>query len=117
MLWKAHAKRIEEIAAMRKDAGDSHSLLMDRIVSHVDATVERTMQTVRGEDKKILDEQNTIRDHVTKLFENAEKDRAAFREALETHARRSDDRHSELLKGQNEIMKILYEGLSRKADK
>lgn len=117
MLWKAHAKRIEEITATRKDAGDSHSTLMDRIVTHVDASVGKAMTTMQEEDAKLHAENKVIRGHIEKLFENAEKDRMAFRDMFAAHVQRSEDRHIELLKGQQDIITLVHTGLAQKMDK
>lgn len=117
MLWKAHNKRIEEIQAARKDAGDSHSVLMDRIVSHVDASVSKAMDVMREEDQKLHAETRIMRGHIEKLFENAEKDRSLFRDMLLNHTQRSEDRHIELLKGQQDIVTLIHTGLAGKVDK
>lgn len=117
MLWKAHNKRIEEIQAARKDAGDSHSVLMDRIVNHVDTSVNRALETMREEDEKLHAETRVMRGHIEKLFENAEKDRSMFRDMLMNHVQRSEDRHIELLKGQQDIIQLVHTGLAQKADK
>lgn len=117
MLWKAHSKRIEEIQAARKDAGDSHSKLMDRIVDHVDASVSNALQKMQDEDAKLHAETQIMRGHIEKLFENAEKDRSMFRDMLMTHVQRSEDRHIELLKGQQDILTLMHSELAQKADK
>lgn len=117
MLWKAHNKRIEEIQAARKDAGDSHSVMMDRIVTHVDSSVNRALTTMREEDEKLHEETKVMRSHIEKLFENAEKDRIAFRDMFASHVQRSEDRHIELLKGQQDILTVIHTGLATKMDK
>ena len=117
MLWKAHNKRIEEIQAVRKDAGDSHSSLMDRIVTHVDDSVGKALASMQEEDSKLHAENQIMRGHIEKLFENAEKDRMAFRDMLTMHVQRSEDRHIELLKGQQDMITLIHNGLAQKVDK
>lgn len=103
MLWKTTEK-------LQKYASESQSSMNDRFVSHVDDQVNQ----VRADHGKRIDK---INDHIAKLFENAEKDRATFRDALGEHARHSESRHLELLKGQQEILMVMHTGLSQKADK
>ena len=117
MLWKAHKERIGEIQTVRKDAGDSHSALMNRIVDHVDSSVNRAMSTMRDEDARLHEEVKVMRGHIEKLFENAEGDRALFRDMLLSHVQRSEDRHVELLKGQHDIIQLVHTGLANKVDR
>ena len=117
MLWKAHNKRIEEIQSARKDAGDSHSRLMDRIVDHVDSSVNKALETMREEDAKLHEETKIMRGHIEKLFANAESDRSLFRDMLLNHVQRSEDRHLELMKGQQDILNVVHTGLAQKVDK
>ena len=70
---------------------------------HVDEKVDG----VRTEHGKRIDRLDT---HIEKLFENAEKDRAAFRDALNIHSQQSTQRHIEL-------MQAIHTGLAGKADK
>ena len=89
--------------ALRANQSTGYSTLNDRVMGHVDERVDE----VKSDHGKRIDK---INDHIAKLFENAEKDRAAFRDALTLHSRDSQDRHIELLKA-------IHTGLAGKADK
>lgn len=102
-LWAAHE-------STRKDTSNGHSVLNDKLMEYVDSTLTE----VKDENRRRTDK---INDHITKLFENAEHDRAVFRQALAEHSKASSDRHIELLKGQQEIVVALHQGLAGKADK
>lgn len=114
---REHKEMRDDIASVRKDASDSHSVLMDRIVTHVDSSVKEAITFMKEEDKKLGDETALMRTHITKLFENAERDRSEFRDLLMHHVQRSEDRHIELLKGQQDLINTIHVGLSKKADK
>jgi len=96
MLWKKHD-------AIRKDLSEGHSVLNNRIMEALDTRVN----DAKAESDKRYDR---MADHITKLFENAERDRAAFRDALFEHSRRSEERHIE-------VLQTLHTGLAGKADK
>lgn len=105
--WNRNEKEHDMIRssheALRTNQSTGYSTLNDRVMGHVDERVDE----VKTEHGKRLDK---INDHIAKLFENAEKDRAAFRDALTLHSRDSQDRHIELLKA-------IHTGLAGKADK
>jgi len=82
-LWKAHE-------STRKDTSTGHSVLNDKIMEYVDST----MVEVKDEQRRRTDK---INDHITKLFENAEKDRKEFHQTLSEHREDSYKRHIELL--------------------
>lgn len=88
---------------LRANQSSGYSTLNDRMMDHVEERVDE----VRTEHGKRIDKINT---HIEKLFENAEKDRAAFRDALTTHSQQSTQRHIEL-------MQAIHTGLAGKADK
>ena len=88
---------------LRANQSSGYSTLNDRVMGHVDEKVDE----VRTDHGKRIDKINT---HIEKLFENAEKDRAAFRDALTTHSQQSTQRHIEL-------MQAIHTGLAGKADK
>lgn len=88
---------------LRDNASKGYSVLNDRIITHVDERVDE----VKHDHGKRIDQLNQ---HVIKLFENAEKDRAVFREALSVHSQQSTERHIEL-------MTAFHTGLAQKADK
>ena len=105
--WNRNEKEHEMLKStqdkMRDSTSMGYSTLNDRVVAHVDERVEE----VKQDHGRRLDDLNR---HVIKLFENAEKDRAAFREALTVHANQSTERHIEL-------MQAIHTGLAGKADK
>lgn len=105
--WNRNEKEHEMLKAshdsLRSSQSVGYSTLNDRVMGHVDERVDE----VKTDHGKRLDK---INDHIAKLFENAEKDRAAFRDALTSHSRDSQDRHIELLKA-------IHTGLAGKADK
>lgn len=88
---------------LRVNQSSGYSTLNDKVMVHVDEKVDG----VRTEHGKRIDRLDT---HIEKLFENAEKDRAAFRDALTTHSQQSTQRHIEL-------MHAIHTGLAGKADK
>jgi hypothetical protein len=88
---------------LRANQSSGYSALNDRMMGHVEERVDE----VRVEHGKRIDK---INGHIEKLFENAEKDRASFRDALAAHSKESQDRHIELLKA-------IHSGLDGKADK
>ena len=65
-------------------------------------------QMMRGELAEMKDTHNKEaerqREHIAKLYENAEIDRKDFRQALQEHAQASTDRHIELLTKMHEMM-------------
>lgn len=78
--------------SIKQNTSDGYSTLNDRVMSHVDERVSE----VRDENRRKMDKMN---DHIVRLFENAEKDRAT-----------SAERHIEL-------MSAIHTGLATKADK
>lgn len=105
--WKhnerQHEKLWEATEALRNHTSDGYSTLNDRVMEHIDGTVAE----IKDENRRRIDKMD---EHITKLFENAEKDRATFRDALDNYARRSEERHIELLQ-------TIHVGLAQKADK
>ena len=88
---------------LRENTSSGYSTLNDRVLAHVDERVD-DLKHDHG------DRIEQINKHVIKLFENAEKDRAAFRDALASHSQQSTERHIEL-------MKAIHIGLAQKADR
>lgn len=105
--WKhnesEHEKLWEATDKLRTHTSDGYSTLNDRVMDHIDVTVSE----IKDENRRRIDKMDQ---HITKLFENAEKDRSTFREALDNYARRSEERHIELLQ-------TIHTGLAGKADK
>lgn len=105
--WSRNEKEHDMLKAshetLRANQSSGYSTLNDRVMEHVDDRVDE----VKTDHGKRLDK---INEHIAKLFENAEKDRAAFREALNTHSQQSTQRHIEL-------MQAIHTGLAGKADK
>lgn len=93
---KEHRKNYKELS---KNASESQSSLNNRLMAHVDERFNEALRTAREEDKRIFDELYIQRGHIAKLFDK-----------LEEHARRSEDRHLEMLTA-------IHSGLDRKADK
>lgn len=89
--------------SLKSNQSTGYSTLNDRVMGHIDERVEE----VKAAHGKRIDKAN---EHIIKLFENAERDRSAFREALSQHAKDSADRHIELIKA-------IHTGLAGKADK
>lgn len=71
----------------------------ERLRNQLDSKVNEAIKFAREEDSRIMNEMETQRGHIAKIFDK-----------LEEHARRSEDRHVEMLGA-------IHEGLSRKADK
>lgn len=84
---------------LREASSQGHSKLNDKLMEHVDYRVSEAIRFARDEDSRIMNEMETQRGHIAKIFDK-----------LEEHARRSEDRHVEMLSA-------IHEGLSRKADK
>lgn len=83
MLWSKHD-------AIREDASKGHSLLNDRLMEHIDAQVADVKDQNRRQSDKFAD-------HITKLFENAEKDRQRYNEQFSTMQRDIADKHAKLV--------------------
>jgi len=67
--------------------------------AEIDRRVAEAISIAKEADSRIIGEIETQRGHTEKLFDK-----------LEEHARRSEDRHVE-------VLRAIHEGLSRKADK
>lgn len=93
----------ERTENIKQNTSDGYSVLNDRVMEYVDSKVS----DVRDEQRRKTDKMN---DHIVKLFENAERDRASFREELARHSQQSSERHIELLSA-------IHTGLAGKADK
>jgi len=98
-----HTMLRERTDSLKQNTSDGYSVLNNRFVEYVDSKVG----DVQDEQRRKTDK---INDHITKLFENAERDRASFRDALATHSQQSSERHIELLSA-------IHTGLAKKADK
>jgi len=84
---------------LREQASQGNSKLNDKFMEHIEHRVSEAIKFAREEDSRIMNEMETQRGHIAKIFDK-----------LEEHARRSEDRHVEMLSA-------IHEGLSRKADK
>jgi len=100
---KEHEMLRERTDSIKQNTSDGYSVLNDRVMDYVDSKVG----AVQDEQRRKTDRMN---DHIAKLFENAEKDRASFREELSKHSQQSAERHIELLSA-------IHTGLAGKADK
>lgn len=119
--WRLNEKEHDAMRQVQKELKDSqdglktntsagYSVLNDKFMDYVDARVTE----VKHEGNERINKAN---DHIAKLYENAERDRAAFREALAEHASASNARHIELLNGQSALLNAIHVGLAGKADK
>lgn len=99
-------KAMQAAAKARQDASDSHSVLMDRFMEHVDDKNRETLGYVRAEDKKLMEELSIQRGHIAKLFDK-----------LEDHGRHSENRHLEVLSELRAMSNQMHQALSQKADK
>lgn len=77
-------------AKARQDASDSHSVLMDRFMEHVDTSVNEVKDEQRRRSDKLAS-------HIERLFQNAEVDRKEFSKIITDHREESYKRHIELL--------------------
>lgn len=100
---KEHEMLRDRTDNIKQNTSDGYSVLNDRVMDYVDTKVG----VVQDEQRRKTDRMN---DHIAKLFENAEKDRTSFRDALAMHTHQSSERHIELLQA-------IHTGLSKKADK
>jgi len=100
---KEHEMLRERTESIKQNTSDGYSTLNDRVMVYVDGKVN----AIQDEQRRRSD---TFQHHITKLFENAEKDRASFREELSKHSQQSAERHIELLSA-------IHTGLAGKADK
>lgn len=100
---KEHDSLWEKAEKLENGMLTASSGLNDRIMDHIETQIGE----VKTEHRRRSDKMN---EHITKLFENAEKDRAGFRDALASHSRESQQRHIELLSA-------IHTGLAGKADK
>jgi hypothetical protein len=84
---------------LKEQASQGQSRLSDKFMEHIDYRVTEAIKFAKEEDSRLMSEMETQRGHIAKIFDK-----------LEEHARRSEDRHVEMLSA-------IHEGLSRKADK
>lgn len=98
LLYALETQR-KDYERLKESASQGHSQLNDRLMEHVDTRVNDAIRFAREEDGRLMDELATQRSHIAKLFDK-----------LEDHARRSEDRHLELLQA-------IHVGLAGKADK
>jgi hypothetical protein len=84
---------------LKEESSKGASKLNDKFMEHIDYRVTEAIKFAREEDSRLMNEMETQRGHIAKIFDK-----------LEEHARRSEDRHVEMLGA-------IHEGLSRKADK
>lgn len=98
-LLYAIEKQRKDYERLKESASQGHSQLNDRLMEHVDTRVDEAIKFAREEDGRLMAELAMHRGHIAKLFDK-----------LEDHARRSEDRHLELLQA-------IHVGLAGKADK
>jgi len=97
---EAEHKAIREAhEKLKESSSQGASRLNDKLMEHVDYRVNDAIKFAREEDSRLMNEMETQRGHIAKIFDK-----------LEEHARRSEDRHVEMLGA-------IHEGLARKADK
>ena len=99
----AHSELKKQQESLQTNTSNGYSVLNDRVMEYIDGRVDE----VKREGDKRFERTN---EHITKLFENAEKDRATFREANAAQAELNSRRHIELLQA-------IHTGLAGKADK
>ena len=108
--WKWNHDEHQALWSATQSAKDaavkSSSALNDRIMEHVDSRIVETLRVMREEDARLMVEMTTQRGHIGKLFDK-----------LEEHARRSEDRHIEMMQNQQMIIQTIHTGLASKADK
>lgn len=75
---------------LQQNTANGYSVLNDRMMTHVDDKFE----DVKSDAGKRID---TVNSHITKLFENAERDRAEFSKTMADHREDSFKRHIELM--------------------
>lgn len=101
--WHRNEKEHEALRKAHEQLKDNNSsdrtIMSDKFKEHVEVRVSDAIRFAREEDLRLMDEMTTQRGHIAKIFDK-----------LEEHARRSEDRHVEMLGA-------IHEGLSRKADK
>ena len=61
------------------------------------ATIKSNKEATDKDIQRVENTQERILSHINDLFRNAERDRADMRMALDSHARRSEERHLELI--------------------
>lgn len=99
MLWKKAEKL--ETGMLTASSG-----LNDRLLEHIDVQVRETRAFVVSEDTKIIAEVTRGRDIQAKIFDK-----------LEENARRSDDRHTEVMSSIHNLAMAMHEGLAKKVDR
>ena len=91
---KEHDMIRERQEKLQHNTSTGHSVLNDRLMEHVDSTV----MELRDEQRRRSDK---MTDHITKLFENAERDRSEFNKTMADHREDSFRRHIELMNAIN----------------
>jgi hypothetical protein len=71
---------------LKDQASQSHSVLNDKFMEHIDARVADSINFAKEKDMLVREEMAIQRGHIAKLYDK-----------IEEHARRSEDRHHELL--------------------
>lgn len=92
--WSRNQKEHDMLRQSQEKLSDAthagHSELNDRIMEYIDSTLGE----VKDEQRRRSDRMN---DNITKLFENAEKDRKEMSKLMADHREDSYKRHIELL--------------------
>lgn len=117
MLRKATKEAMDAAQKAREDASTSHSVLMDKIMDHMDDQFKEHTKMVRLEDSKLNEELVIHRAHIAKLFEKLEESRKDTATQLTNHAERSEDRHREVMGTLQSITQSFHIALNQKADK
>lgn len=89
----------------------------DEIYRYVDKRNKELQSHIDAEDTKLNTEITRQRDVSAKLFEKVEELRKDTNLALSDHAKRSEERHSEVLGVLREMTNAFHVALSQKADK
>ena len=116
-LRAASEAAMEAARKARDDASVSHSVLMDKIMVHMDDQFKEHTAVMRLEDGKLSEELAIHRQHIAKLFEKLEESRKDTAIQLTNHAERSEDRHREVMHSLQALTQSFHVALNQKADK
>ena len=101
----------------REDASVSHSVLMDKIMNHMDDQFKEHTAVMQREDGKLNEELTIHRNHIAKLFEKLEESRKDTATQFTNYSQRSEDRHREVMQSLQTITQSFHTALNQKADK
>lgn len=104
---RKHREHLARHLSLEKNVNSLGSQITDRMMAHIDDQVS----SLRAEYVKRTDQ---LAENDRTLFANAEKDRSDFRDMMQKHSERSEERHRELMHTQMQMIASLGNKADRK---